>query len=165
MPPYVLDAFDFDIPVKDDGPEWERGPMWDLCDTLRFRRIKAGELEVTALNDGETIDNKILIAGEHYSNRDGWLVFPVIEGVFFSEGLAIAGGGMVGNMAFTVNTSGDLIVKNSGAGAALIVFIPIMGYSTTWHIIKRKDKQEELIFFGGQVPQPPEPVTQPPVGW
>jgi len=172
-PPYIADAFDFDIPVKDVGPEWDRGPMWDLCDTLRFRRIKAGELELTALNDFETIDTKILIAGEDYTNRDGWLVFPMVEGGFYSEGLAIAGGGLIGTLAFTVNMSGDLIVKNSGTLAGLLVFIPIMGYMTDWDIIKRKDKQEERkdkqgelqFIFDGRVPQPPEPVRPPPVEW
>jgi len=170
-PAYIADAFDFDIPVKDDGPEWERGPMWDLCDTLRFRRIKAGELELTALNDFETIDTKMLIAGEHYTNRDGWLVFSVADGAIVPK--VIYGGGMVGTLTLTVNMYGDIIVKSSGAMAALLVVIPIVGYSTTWDIIKRKDKQEErkeeqgelLFIFDGRVPQPPEPVTPPPVEW
>ena len=123
----ILKSFNIEIPV-------ETG-----CDTVIFRRIKAGELEVTALKDCTTLGTSTLIAGEDYIKSKGWLAFPW-GGGFIMEGPVV--GAVEGTYSFTQNMSGDLIVKASGVGAMVIGVFPLAGYSSRWIILERKNKEE-----------------------
>ncbi len=108
------------------------------CDTVRFRQVKEGELEVTILSDGIASETKTFLAGTDYNTADSWLVFRWSEGGSVREGYMIAGGYATGSDSVTLNMSGDLIVKSSFTAASLIVIVPIVGYGSTWAMYERQ---------------------------
>lgn len=108
------------------------------CDTVRFRQIKEGELEVTIIGGGIAPKSVTLKDGKDYSTENGWLVFNWHEGGVERESWVLGGGFGAGSDSFTLTKSGDLVVRASGSVAAFLVVVPFLGYASDWYLYKRK---------------------------
>ena len=104
------------------------------CDTVRFRQVKEGELEITFLGDGIALETKSFMAGVDYNTDNGWLVFEWSQG----GGYVMAGGYAGGSDSLTLDISGNLVVKSSFTAAGLIILVPIVGYGSTWAKYERQ---------------------------
>ena len=108
------------------------------CDTVRFRQVKEGELEITLLSDGNAIETKSFLAGADYSTDNGWLVIDWSEGGSEREGFMAIGAYATGSNSFTLDMSGNLIVKESFSAAGMMIFVPFAGYGSTWEMYERQ---------------------------
>jgi hypothetical protein len=107
------------------------------CDTVEFRQVKAGLLEVTAIKDGNALETKTFVAGEDYVNENGWLTLKS-EGEVTNRGLIL--GYASGKNSFTLNMSGNLIIKSSGYGVGIMLLlpVPVAGGGHNWVMFERQ---------------------------
>lgn len=105
------------------------------CDTIQFRQVKAGLLEVIAIKDGKSLATKTFVAGDDYVNENGWLTFKSKGEGTNREGVL---GYASGRNSFTLNLSGDLIIKSSGYGFGIMLLIPVAGGGHNWVMFERQ---------------------------
>ena len=104
------------------------------CDSIVFKFQKTGSLMVYAYKENKLLTEKKFIAGVDYTIKDGWITFEQKAEVISKDGVL---GYATGDNSFTLNRSGNLVVKSSGSGAGIMLLIPVMNSSHNWVLFKR----------------------------